>query len=320
MTLADLARQVRQAFYGAEAQRIPRIKEDVKVMVRYPESERVSVDNLSEMRVRTPAGQEVPFDTVAEVQYQPGYLTIDRLNRKRTLKITADVVSGTSDPRVVVNDVVANHLPELQETYDGLTMKLDGELQEEAEFLRALLSYMGLSMLIVYALMAIPFRSYWQPFLVLTAVPFGIMGAILGHWIFSWQVSMFSLLGVIAAAGVVVNDNLVLIDRINQLRAQGHALVEALLQGGQDRFRPIVLTSLTTFVGLMPIMSETSVQAQFLIPMVISLAFGVLFATGVTLLLVPCLYLLGEQASAHLLHRRQPPDAEAMDGLIDARV
>jgi multidrug efflux pump subunit AcrB len=207
---------------------------------------------------------------------------------------------------VVVNDIVTQHLPELQQTYSGLTMQLDGELQEESEFLRALLTYMGLSMLIVYALMAIPFRSYWQPFLVLTAVPFGIMGAILGHWIFSWQVSMFSLLGVIAAAGVVVNDNLVLIDRINQLRAQGHSVVDALLQGGQDRFRPIVLTSLTTFVGLMPIMSETSVQAQFLIPMVISLAFGVLFATGVTLLLVPCLYLLGEQVSAHLLHRRQP--------------
>ena len=131
------------------------------------------------------------------------------------------------------------------------------------------------------------------------------MGAIFGHAIFDWQISMFSLLGVIAAAGVVVNDNLVLIDRINQLRDKGHDILEALLQGGQDRFRPIVLTSLTTFVGLMPIMSETSVQAQFLIPMVISLAFGVLFATGVTLLLVPCLYLLGEQVSAHLLHRRK---------------
>ena len=302
ITLSDLARQVRQAFYGAEAQRIPRTKEDVKVMVRYPEKERVSVDNLSEMRVRTPSGEEVPFDTVAEVSYQPGYLTIDRRNRKRTLRLTADITPGTSDPRVVVNDIVANHLPVLQERFPGLSMDLDGELQEESEFLSALLTYMGLSMLIVYALMAIPFRSYFQPFLVLTAVPFGIMGAIFGHAIFNWQVSMFSLLGVIAAAGVVVNDNLVLIDRINQLRDKGFELAEALLQGGQDRFRPIVLTSLTTFVGLMPIMSETSVQAQFLIPMVISLAFGVLFATGVTLLLVPCLYLLGEQVSRRIVH------------------
>jgi len=314
VTLADLARQVRQAFYGAEAQRIPRTKEDVKVMVRYPEDERVSVDNLSEMRVRTPAGEEVPFDTVAEVHYRPGYLTIDRLDRKRTLEITADVLPGTSDPRTVVNDVVTNHLPGLQQAHEGLTMDLEGELQEEDEFLGALLEYMGLSMLIVYALMAIPFRSYFQPLLVLTAVPFGIMGAIFGHWIFSWQVSMFSLLGVIAASGVVVNDNLVLIDRINQLRDQGHALREALLQGAQDRFRPIVLTSLTTFVGLMPIMAETSVQAQFIIPMVISLAFGVLFATGVTLLLVPSLYLCGEQVSVYLLRRRQSLQ-DAIDGI-----
>ena len=164
---------------------------------------------------------------------------------------------------------------------------------------------MLLSMLMIYALMAVVFRSYWQPFLVLTAVPFGIMGGILGHLILDWEVSMFSLLGVIACAGVVVNDNLVLIDRINQLRASGHDVMDALLQAGQDRFRPIILTSLTTFVGLLPIMFETSIQAQFMIPMVISLAFGVLFATGVTLLLVPSLYLMGEQVSAYL-HRRRP--------------
>ena len=178
----------------------------------------------------------------------------------------------------------------------------------------AMLKYMGLSMLVIYALMAIPFRSYWQPVLVLTAVPFGIMGAIFGHLILNWQVSMFSLMGVIACAGVVVNDNLVLIDRINQLRAAGHGVMDALLQAGEDRFRPIILTSLTTFIGLLPIMAETSVQAQFLIPMVTSLAFGVLFATGVTLVLVPCLYLLGEQVFAHVLHRRQSlPDA--IDGI-----
>lgn len=314
ITLADLARQVRQAFYGAEAQRIPRTREDVRVMVRYPQQERISVENLSDMRVRTPAGDEVPFDTVAEIRYRPGYLTIDRLDRKRTLKVTADVMRGVSDPRAIVDEVMSEHLPELQRRYPGLTMSLDGELLEESEFLRAMLTYMGLAMLIVYALMAIPFRSYFQPLLVLTAVPFGIMGAIFGHAIFDWQISMFSLLGVIAAAGVVVNDNLVLIDRINQYRARGHTLVESLLEGGQDRFRPIILTSLTTFVGLLPIMFETSVQAQFMIPMVISLAFGVLFATGVTLLLVPCLYLLGEQIAARVLFRR-PSFTDAVDGM-----
>jgi multidrug efflux pump subunit AcrB len=314
ITLADLARQVRQAFYGAEAQRIPRTKEDVRVMVRYPEGERVSVDNLDELRVRAPSGAEVPFDTVAQVQYQPGYVTIERLDRKRTLTMTADAARGVADPRAVVNEVVNKHLPELQQRFPGLTLKLDGELQEESEFLTAMLTYMGLAMLIVYALMAIPFRSYFQPLLVLTAVPFGVMGAIFGHALLGWQISMFSLLGVIAAAGVVVNDNLVLIDRINQLRATGHGVIEALLQGGEDRFRPIILTSLTTFVGLLPIMFETSIQAQFMIPMVISLAFGVLLATGVTLILVPCLYLLGEQVALRVFHRRQAlPDV--IDGL-----
>ena len=314
VTLADLARQVREAFYGAQAQRIPRTKEDVRVMVRYPEGERLSVDNLNAMRVRTPAGDEVPFDTVAQVSYQPGYVTIERIDRKRTLQITADAVPGVADPRAVVNELMSRHLPALQQRYPDLSLALDGELEEESDFLDAMLTYMGMAMLIVYALMAIPFRSYWQPLLVLTAVPFGIMGAIFGHLIFNWQISMFSLLGVIACAGVVVNDNLVLIDRCNQLRAAGHTVIDALLQGGEDRFRPIILTSLTTFVGLLPIMAETSVQAQYLIPMVISLAFGVLFATGVTLLLVPSLYLLGEQISAHLLHRRQSVQ-DVVDGL-----
>jgi multidrug efflux pump subunit AcrB len=312
VTLAEVARQVRQAFHGAEAQRIPRTKEDVRVMVRYPESERLSVENLSDMRIRTPAGDEVPFDTVAAMRYEPGYLTIDRLNRKRTLEVSAEVARGVSDPRQVVDEIIRTKLPEWRTRYPGLTMALDGELQEESDFMGAMLKYMGLSMLIIYALMAIPFRSYWKPVLVLTAVPFGVMGAILGHLILNWEVSIFSLMGVIACAGVVVNDNLVLIDRINQLRGKGLALIEALLQAGEDRFRPIILTSLTTFVGLLPIMSETSVQAQFLIPMVTSLAFGVLFATGVTLVLVPCLYLLGEQVIARGLHRRlneSPPSA-----------
>lgn len=314
ITLADLARQVREAFYGAEAQRIPRAREDVRVMVRYPERERLSVDHLEELRVRTPAGIEVPFDMVAEVRYQPGYVTIDRLDRKRTLTITADVVRGIADPRAVVDEIINKQLPELRKRYPDLTMGLDGELAEEGEFLSAMLRFLALAMLIVYGLMAIAFRSYFQPFLVLTAVPFGVMGAIFGHALLNWQISMFSLLGVIAAAGVVVNDNLVLIDRVNQLRERGHGLLEALLQGGQDRFRPIILTSLTTFVGLLPIMFETSIQAQFMIPMVISLAFGVLLATGVTLLLVPCLYLLGAQIAAGVLRRRQSlPDV--IDGL-----
>ena len=293
--LSDVARQVRYAFYGAEAQRIPRTKEDVRVMVRYPDRERLSVDNLREMRIRSPSGTQVPFDTVAEITFEPGYVSIDRLDRRRILEVWASVVPGTSVPTDIVTAIIKNHLPEWKTRFPDLNLSLDGELEEAAIFRSAMLRYVLLSMLVIYALMAIVFHSYWQPFLVLTAVPFGLMGAIFGHLILNWQVSMFSLLGVFACSGVVVNDNLVLIDRINQLRADGKNLQDSLVQAGTDRFRPIILTSLTTFIGLLPIMSETSLQAQFLIPMVTSLAFGVLFATAVTLLLVPCLYVAGER-------------------------
>ena len=306
ITLSQVARQVRQAFYGAEAQRIPRGREDVKVMVRYPESERRSIGNLDDMYIRTPAGVEVPFQTVASYRIEPGYQKLERLDRMRTLEVEADVSWDGATPLEVVTAVIEDWLPQWQQRYPGLQLKLDGELQEEAEFQRAMLKYMVLAMLVIFGLMAIAFRSYWQPFLVLTAIPFGIMGAIFGHALLNWQISIFSMMGVIACAGVVVNDNLVLIDRVNTLRGEGLTLREAVLQAGEDRFRPIILTSLTTFVGLLPIMSETSVQAQFLIPMVTSLAFGVLFATGVTLVLVPSLYLIGEDV-AELFDRLKAP-------------
>ncbi len=300
ITLADVATQIRQAFYGEEVQRIPRDGEDVRVMIRYPESERRAIANINSMYVRTRDGTEVPFSTVATYNVETGYQSIERLDRLRTLEVSADVSEDGAPPRAIVESVLRNDAPVWLQRYPGLTINMDGELQEESEFQQAIV-YMGsLSMLIIFGLMAIAFKSYWQPFLVLTAVPFGLMGAIFGHWMLGWQVSMFSIMGVIACAGVVVNDNLVLIDRINNLRDEGMDLVDALLQGATDRFRPIVLTSVTTFVGLLPIMLETSVQAQFLIPMVVSLSFGVIFATGVTLVLVPALYLLGDDIGKFL--------------------
>ena len=300
VSLADVATQIRQAFYGEEVQRIPRDGEDVRVMIRYPESERRAIANINSMYIRTRDGAEVPFSTVATYRVETGYQSIERLDRLRTLEVSADVAEDGAPPRAIVESVLRNDGPVWLQRYPGLTINMDGELQEEIEFQQAMV-YMGsLSMLIIFGLMAIAFKSYWQPFLVLTAVPFGLMGAIFGHWMLGWQVSMFSIMGVIACAGVVVNDNLVLIDRINNLRDEGMDLVDALLQGATDRFRPIILTSVTTFVGLVPIMLETSVQAQFLIPMVVSLSFGVMFATGVTLVLVPALYLLGDDIGKFL--------------------
>lgn len=267
-------------------------------MVRYPESERLAIANLNDMYIRTPGGGEVPFEAVATYRIEPGYQKLERLDRLRTLEVAADVEEDGPAPRAIVASIFKDFLPKWQQQFPDLFVNLDGELQEEIEFGQATLRLMGLAMVIIYALMAVVFRSYWQPVLVLTAVPFGIMGAIFGHMILGWQVSLFSILGITACAGVVVNDNLVLIDRINRLRDEGQELVSALLQAGEDRFRPIILTSLTTFVGLLPIMSETSVQAQFLIPMVTSLSFGVLFATGVTLVLVPTLYLIAQDVGA----------------------
>ena len=294
ITLADVATQIRQAFYGEEVQRIPRDGEDVRVMVRYPEAERRAIANINAMYIRTRDGTEVPFSTIATYRVERGYQSIERLDRLRTLEVSADVSEDGAPPRAIVESVLKNEGPAWLQRYPSLTINMDGELQEEIEFQQAMV-YMGsLSMLIIFGLMAVAFKSYWQPFLVLTAVPFGLMGAIFGHWLLGWQVSMFSIMGVIACAGVVVNDNLVLIDRVNTLRDEGMELIDALLQGATNRFRPIVLTSVTTFVGLVPIMLETSVQAQFLIPMVVSLSFGVMFATGVTLILVPALYLLGD--------------------------
>ena len=251
----------------------------------------------------------MPFEAVATYRIEPGYQKLERLDRLRTLEVEADVEADGPAPRAIVESVFRDFLPGWQQQYPDLFVNLDGELQEEIEFRQATVKLMVLAMMIIYGLMAVVFRSYWQPVLVLTAVPFGIMGAIFGHLILGWQVSLFSIMGITACAGVVVNDNLVLIDRINRLRDEGQELVSALLQAGVDRFRPIILTSLTTFVGLLPIMSETSVQAQFLIPMVTSLAFGVLFATGVTLILVPTLYLIAEDARLlrmRLSGRNQP--------------
>jgi len=294
ITLADVARQIRQAFYGEEVQRIPRDGEDIRVMVRYPEAERKAIANINSMYIRTSDGREVPFSAVATYRVETGYQSIERVDRLRTLEVVADVADDGAAPRAIVESILQNDAPKWLQMYPGLSITMDGELQEEIEFQQAMV-YLGmLSMLVIFGLMAVAFKSYWQPFLVLTAVPFGLMGAIFGHWILGWQVSMFSIMGVIACAGVVVNDNLVLIDRINNLRSEGMDLESALLQGATDRFRPIILTSVTTFVGLVPIMLETSVQAQFLIPMVVSLSFGVMFATGVTLVLVPALYLLGD--------------------------
>lgn len=319
VSLENVSQQVRRAFYGEEVQRIPRLREDVKVLVRYPRKDRSYEEALREMYViRGGLGgndsadistsdnsvtDRVPLESVVDLEYLKTYKKIERLDRKRVARVSSDIQSGFSAGQIVAS-LRTEHVRDLLQHYPAVNVNLEGEQQDNVDFLQEVLLFLCLSMLGIFAIMAIMFRSYWQPLLVLTAVPFGFMGAIFGHLIVGVGISMFSILGMMACAGVVVNDNVVLIDRINQLRRAGYSARRAVADGAVQRFRPIVLTSITTFLGLTPILLESSVQAQFLIPMVTSLSFGVLFATAVTLLFVPALYLSGENIAYRFDRRR----------------
>ena len=298
VTQAMLGNQVRQAFYGEEAQRIQRGKDEVKVMVRYPREQRGSVADLENMRIRTPGGAEVPFGTVAEVSYGKAFSTINRQDRKRTVTVSADLDPLKVEPGRIIREVSEEYLPELVSRYPGVSSSLEGSSLEEQKLIRNLTVASIAALFLIYALIAIPLKSYVQPLIILSVIPFGLVGAVIGHVLMGKAISMFSLFGFIALAGVVVNDSLIMMDFINKARARGMALTEAVAGSGTQRFRAIILTSLTTAGGLLPIMFETSVQAQFVIPMAISLAFGILFATVITLFLIPALYVFQLRASA----------------------
>ncbi len=292
LTLDDLARQVRHAFYGAEALRMQRGKDEIKVMVRYPESERKSIGFVEDMRIRTPGGDEIPFNQVAQVEIEQGYATIERAQRLRVIKITADVepaIINANEVRMALRDT---YLPRLKTLYPGLRYTIEGEGKEQQESLGDVIKGFAMALFGIYALLAIPFRSFTQPFVVMSAIPFGLVGAMIGHLIMGFNFSLLSLFGMVGLAGVVVNDSLILVYTANRMRREGKTAREAVTAAGSLRFRPILLTSLTTFAGLSPMLLERSVQAQFLIPMAISLGFGVLFGTLVTLLLIPCGYLI----------------------------
>ena len=290
----DLARQVQSAFYGSEAQRIQRGRDDIRVMVRYPRENRASAGDLENLRIRTKTGEEVPLAEVAEVTLGQGNGTIFRTNRSRAIRIYADANTKIANMKIVKADLKENYLPELFKKYPDIRWSFRGEDEEQRESFATLIKGAIMVAFMIYALMAVPFKSYVQPLIILSIVPFGIIGAIFGHFIMFKPISMLSILGILALAGVLVNDSLVLVDYINERVRKGIKLHEAILHAGSRRFRPILLTSLTTFAGLTPILLERSLQAQFLIPMAISLAFGILFGTFITLILVPVNYMLLE--------------------------
>ncbi len=293
LTQQTLARQLRNAFYGAEAVRQQRGRNEVRAKVRLPREQRVRQYDLDELLIRTPQGTDVPLAQIARVKPGRAYTVINRRNSRRTVTVTANVepMSETSQVKATLE---SEALPQLTELFSGLSYRWEGRQQDMMESTSSLFSGLLLALFAIYALLAIPFRSYYQPIIVMIAIPFGIVGAVLGHIFMGYALSLMSMMGIVALCGVVVNDSLILIDYANRQWRKGVSPYDAIHQAGGRRFRPILMTTLTTFGGLSPMIFETSRQARFMIPMAISLGFGILFATSITLIIVPCLYLMAD--------------------------
>jgi multidrug efflux pump subunit AcrB len=318
ITMSSLGRQVRQAFYGEEAQRIQRGMDELKVMVRYPIEERRSVADLENMMIRTPTGEEVPFHSVAELSFGKSYSNITRLNRIRTITVSADIDPLVVEPGEIISDLRDNYIPELLEKHPSVSYGLEGSSQEQAELINNMTVAAIAALFLIYALIAIPLHSYSQPLVIMSVIPFGVIGAVAGHLLMGKAISMFSLFGLIALAGVVVNDSLIMIDFVNKAREAGTPIRQAVIDSGTRRFRAIFLTSITTAAGLMPILLEKSTQAAFVIPTAISLAFGIIFATVITLFLIPSLYMLQADGFAWMRRVRnwvlgKPPTADSSE-------
>ena len=292
LDLANIANQVGASFYGGEAQRVIRNGEEVRVMVRYPKLTREAFSSLKHTVVTTPQGREVLLGDVVELTETPGISYIRREGGYRTVYVYGSIDEEVIEPGEVVSQVKENLLPQLKEEYPSVKSELGGAIEEQqAQANEQLLFFVG-GMILVYILLAVPLKSYAQPLIVMSVIPFSLTGAIWGHFWFDLDISLMSGFGLIAAAGVVINDSLVMTDYVNQVRREGVSVKNAVIEAGCARFRAILLTSITTFAGVLPIMFETSLQAKFVIPMAVALGFAVMFATLITLILVPCLYII----------------------------
>jgi len=292
ITMRDLARQIRQAFYGEEALRIQRNRDDVKVMVRYANPERSSLSGIEEMRIRTLNGQEIPIEEVAEIAPGRAYSAINRVDRKRTITVISDIDESLGNASVIVTELKDGFLPTLVQRYPGVTYEFGGQEKRTSESLDSIKSGYMLAMMGIFLLLASQFRSYIQPVIIMMAIPFGLIGAILGHLVMGLEFTIVSIFGIVALSGIVVNDSLILIDFINRAVREGVDVNQAVIESGKARFRPVFLTSITTIAGLFPLLLERSFQAQFLIPMAVSICFGLLAATLLTLLYVPALFMI----------------------------
>ncbi|MDB4721649.1 efflux RND transporter permease subunit [Verrucomicrobiales bacterium] len=301
--LSDVAMQLRQGFYGEEVQRLQRGRDEVKVMLRYPKKDRSSLEDVEQIKIRTRAGNEIPLSALVSFEEGRSKSVIRRTERVRAVRIAADIDRG--NPKANANrarrTLENETLTTLTERFPGINYAFYGEQKDQARSMEELKSSSIFALLAVFVLMAIPLRSYVQPLIVMSVIPFGIVGSILGHILMGANISIMSMCGIVALSGVVVNDSLVLVDYVNRHRIKGESLIAAVWEAGAARFRPIILTSLTTFAGLSPMLFETDLQAKFLIPMAISLGFGILFATAITLILVPSIYLVLEDFKVLLI-------------------
>ena len=289
LTVDDLARQIYAGYYGDEAVRLQRGRDDIRIKVRYTADERTRISDLERVRIRTPNGHEIPLISVADISFAPGYSIITRTSGMRRVAVSADVDTNKANANEIFSELDLNYFPQLKRRYPGLHVALQGEQKKMRESFDSLFVGYPLAILGIFIIIATMFRSYAQPFVILFTVPFGIIGAVLGHLLLGYNLSIMSIFGMVALTGVVVNDAIVLIERVNENIAEGMLFFDAILNGGARRFRAIFLTSLSTVGGLAPLIMETDLQAKFLIPMALSIAAGIAFATVLTLLLVPSL-------------------------------
>lgn len=298
ITERDLAFQLRSSFFGAEAVRQQRGRDELRIYARLPRGEERTEYAVEKLLIRTPEGGEIPLEQAAFIQRGASFTEIERRNGRRAVEVTADVDSRIVTAGEISRDLEMNFLSVLRADFPGLDYEPGGEQEERQEAMASLATGMQLAAIVMFSLLAVAFRSYIQPLIVMLAIPFGAIGAVAGHLLLGYDLSIMSLFGLVALSGVVVNDSLVLVAAVNAYREKGRDVHDAVLEGSKRRFRPILLTSLTTFFGLAPIIFETSVQARFLIPMALSLGFGVLFVTLITLVIVPACYLMVEDIRA----------------------
>ena len=292
VTMADIANQIRQAYYGDEALKIQRGKDDIKVMVRYSQRERESEASIDDLRIHTRDGRQIPLNQVARLEMEQGYSTIQRVERKRVITVISDIDEDVANARKIVENLRTGFLDTLVNRFPGVSYDLEGQAKRTEESIDSLIKGFSLAAMVMFLLLASQFRSYIQPVIIMTAIPFGLIGAIFGHFVMGLDITMISIFGIVALSGIVINDSLILIDFINGKVRKGAALFDSVIEAGQSRFRPVLLTSVTTVAGLFPLLLETSFQAQFLIPMAVSISFGLIAATGLTLVFVPALYVV----------------------------